>query len=324
MNVELFKRLKALTPEERTIANGQNAVEWAIYTDDNEKKHVVDHEKLLEEGKLITARKHTRFVQFPPHKHNYVEFFYVYSGTVRHVIGDEEIAVRSGELLFMNQYVEHGIYPCGENDIAVNLIIMPEFFELLQDMVGRDNLLGEFVINVLQQKESKAQYLYFPVSNNMCVQNLMDNIIYSIYYKQNNEDNILAIAMGLIFLHLLSNAEQGHVTIDEKEANMLIMTVRQYIADEFQNGTLKELGCRTGYSVPALSRLIKRYTGTTFKEMQAKYRMETAMKLLSETDQPISEIAITVGYENQSFFYKRFRREIGLTPNEFRKQARRE
>ena len=36
--------------------------------------------------------RHTRFVDFPKHKHDYVEIFYCLSGSVTHVINEEEIA----------------------------------------------------------------------------------------------------------------------------------------------------------------------------------------------------------------------------------------
>ncbi len=74
MNAELSRMLKRITPEEKAALSGQKNVQWSIYTDQPQ-QYVVEHEKLLESNGLITARKHTRFVYFPPHKHNYVEFF---------------------------------------------------------------------------------------------------------------------------------------------------------------------------------------------------------------------------------------------------------
>ena len=38
---------------------------------------VIDSDKLLEAGQLITIRPHTRFVHFPEHTHNYVEVIYM-------------------------------------------------------------------------------------------------------------------------------------------------------------------------------------------------------------------------------------------------------
>ncbi|MCD8122527.1 MAG: AraC family transcriptional regulator [Clostridiales bacterium] len=321
MNAELFRMLKRITPEEREALDGRKNIQWSIYTDQPQQS-IVEHEKLLTENRLITARKHTRFVYFPPHKHNYVEFFYVLSGSITHRVEGKKLVVGSGELLFMNQHTEHEILPCGADDLAINLIIMPAFFEQVREMVGKENILAEFMVNVLQREESVAQYLYFPVSKDLCIQNLAENIVYSILCKQHNEERVLSISMGLLFLHLLNVAEQVQIPSDSADANMLILAVEQYIQEEYRTGTLSELAFRTGYSASTLSRLIKKYTGTTFKEIQARQRMEQVMKRLRDTDQSISEIAVSVGYENQSFFYKRFQREFGMNPGEARQKLR--
>ncbi len=321
MNAELFRMLKRITPEEKAALSGQKTVQWTIYTDQPQ-DYVIEHEKLLKENRLITARKHTRFVYFPPHKHDYVEFFYVLSGSVTHKVEGKKLVVKSGELLFMNQHTVHEILPCGEDDIAINLIIMPAFFEQVREMVGKENILAEFMVNILQQEGSIAQYLYFPVADDLCIQNLAENIVYAILCKQHNEERILGISMGLLFLHLLNAAEQAQISGENTDANMLILAVEKYISDEYRGGTLGELARRTGYSAPALSRLIKKHTGMTFKELQTKQRMEQVITLLRDTDRPINEIAVSVGYENQSFFYKRFQREFGMSPKEARKKLR--
>lgn len=96
--------------------------------------------------------------------------------------------------------------------------------------------------------------------------------------------------------------------------------VKHYICDEYRTGTLQELAARTGYSASALSRLIKRETGLTFKELQTRQRMKRVLYLLRDTSQPIREIAVSVGYENSSYFYKQFEREFGMRPKEARQK----
>lgn len=42
--------------------------------------------------------------------------------------------------------------------------------------------------------------------------------------------------------------------------------------------------------------------------------------MLRDTDLPINEIALSVGYENKSFFYKRFQQEFHMNPGEARQK----
>ncbi|MCD8008113.1 MAG: hypothetical protein LUF68_04155, partial [Clostridiales bacterium] len=66
--------------------------------------------------------------------------------------------------------------------------------------------------------------------------------------------------------------KQAHIGADR-----LMPTVEHYICDEYRTGTLQELATRTGYSASALSRLIKRETGLTFKELQTRQRVRPVL-----------------------------------------------
>ena len=76
MTDEILTFLRKITPEEEKIKNGQHTIEKAIYSaNDSENEEIVhvDAAKLLDAGKLIQIRTHTRFVHFPVHTHNFVE-----------------------------------------------------------------------------------------------------------------------------------------------------------------------------------------------------------------------------------------------------------
>lgn len=82
---------------------------------------------MLEEGLLIAVRTHTRFVHFPAHKHNFVEVLYVCEGSLTNIIDGKKVIVNKGELLFLNQFTKHEILKAGQNDIAINFMVLPEF-----------------------------------------------------------------------------------------------------------------------------------------------------------------------------------------------------
>lgn len=75
------------------------------------------------------------------------------SGKTRHIINGEEVVLKQGELLFLSQTATQEIYPAGENDIAVNFIVLPEFFQYgLNMMEPEENQLRSFVIDCLGGK----------------------------------------------------------------------------------------------------------------------------------------------------------------------------
>lgn len=314
----LLEVLKPITEEERAILEGKTDIQRGLYTS---KKHfTIESEKLLQEGKLITVRPHTRFVHFPNHGHNYIEVFYVCQGKVTHIINGETVIVKQGELLFLNQYVEHEILPTGSEDIAINFIVLPEFFDTAFSMIEKNNVLADFLVNTLKEKNGISQYLYFQVSENLQIQNLMENMIDSLVHKQGNEDQINQHTMGLVFLHLLNAARTLKENTPNQYKNMMVMTTLKYIDENYKDGTLTELCDMLNQSISGLSRLIRQNTGYTYKELLQRRRFRKAVELLMETDLPVNDVVSAVGYENNSYFYRKFRERYKMTPNEYREK----
>ena len=160
MNDKIIARLSRITGEEREILSGRRSIDRSIYMDGS--RDVISGEKLLEHDKLIAVRPHTRFIHFPKHRHNYVEMVYMCTGTTTHIInGTKTITLKEGDLLFLNQYATQEILPAGERDIAVNFIILPEFFDRTLPMMERENILRDFLVSSLSSNSALTSYLHF-------------------------------------------------------------------------------------------------------------------------------------------------------------------
>lgn len=316
MNAKIEAILRELTEEENNCLNGQQDVQYGFYTDEN--NHLVfRREKLLPENRLITVRKHTRFVDFPEHSHDYVEFFYVFSGEMTHIIKGRTITMHQGDLLFMNQHVSHQIKACQEDDLAVNLIIHPAFFEYMNREMMEGTFLYEFLKSILQ-KEGKGEYLYFPAWDDVCVPNIMENIVYTLYFNPQMKARAFQASLFLLFMYIMEQSDKVQVSLGRRQDSLFMSAVRHYIEEHYADGSLTDLAEQMGYSVSALSRLIKKQSGSNFKDLQLDARMSQAARLLSLTQIPIDEVSERVGYENRSFFYRRFFERYGMTPNDYR------
>ena len=89
MNEKIMEELKKISEEEKIYLQGQELVEKSIYTE--KEQFEIDSEKFLKENRFVTVRRHSRFVEFPEHKHNYVEMMYVCSGSITHVIDGKSV-----------------------------------------------------------------------------------------------------------------------------------------------------------------------------------------------------------------------------------------
>lgn len=275
---------------------------------------------MLKEGNLIAVRTHTRFVHFPAHRHNYIEVLYVCQGKLINIIEERQVTVRAGELLFLNQFTHHEILPAGEEDIAINFMILPEFFDVAYKMAGNNNVLADFLVNVLRQDEERGEYLHFKVAEVLQIQNLLENIIYSLVTGKGDESRINQTTMGLIFLYLLDSVQYAEMRLPNQYENMIVMTTLDYIEQQYKNATLTELCEKLHLPIHVLSKMIKKNTGFNFKELLQRKRMNKAAELICDTNLPVGDIIAAVGYENNSYFHRVFKERYHLTPKEFRSQ----
>lgn len=316
MQQALLDHLRKITEEEQRILDGASEVDQGLYT--SGKDFTVDSAKMLEEGKLIAVRTHTRFVHFPSHRHNFIEVLYVCEGSLINIIGGKQVVIEAGELLFLNQFTRHEILPAGKNDIAINFMILPEFFDVAYTMAGSNNALADFLVNVLRQNEEKGEYLHFRVAEVLQIQNLLENMIYSLVTGRGDQNRINQTTMGLIFLYLLDSVQYAEMRVPNQYENMISMTTLDYIEQNYKTATLTELCVRLHLPMHVLSKMIKKNTGFNFKELLQRKRMNKAIELMCETELPISDIIAAVGYENGSYFHRVFREKYHVTPRAFR------
>ena len=317
MKQELMKLLEQVSPEEQRILNGQDTVERALYT--SRADFTIDSRKMLSRGELIDIRPHTRFVRFPRHRHNYIEIIYMCAGQTVHTINEgDKVTLRAGDLLFLNQHAWHEIDPAGKGDLAVNFIVLPEFFDVAFHMLEDRNVLSSFLIESLRREPGETPYLYFRVAEVLPVQNLMENMVWSIVRRQGNSRKINQITMGLLFLQLLDHTDKIEQGTAAQFDNVLVMDALREVEERYKDASLSALAQRHGQSLSRYSKLIHSATGTTFKALLQQARMRKAADLLRNTGLSVSDIIAAVGYDNTSYFYRAFRESYGASPKEYR------
>lgn len=320
MRAVLLEQLSKITPEEQEILNGHTEIRQELYT--SRKEFVVDSERLLERGRLIEIRPHTRFTHFPRHRHNYVELVYMCAGTTTHIINQhEQITLQEGDLLFLNQDSTHEILPAGERDIAVNFIILPEFFARPISMVERENVLRDFLISTLAGETGLASFLHIPAKGIIPVENLMESMIWTLIDRRTGMNTINQTSMGLLLMNLSMFADTINRDDPNQREQNLVFSSLKYIESHFRHGTLSEL-CETLHEPTYyISRLLKKRTGSHFKELLQQRKLQQAAYLLANTTLTVDAILESIGYDNSSYFYNRFRERYGCSPKEYRIQG---
>ena len=108
-------------------------------------------------------------------------------------------------------------------------------------------------------------------------------------------------------------------SIEMERLQAVVAHVRRNLADPIR---VADLAAVAGCSAGRLERRMKRVFGQSATQYVLRVRVETATRLLAETDEPIAEIATRCGFYDQPDFTRRFARLTNTTPARFRATAR--
>ena len=313
LHERIMEQLASITAEEQAYLSGRTTIDRELYMEGT--VDVINSRKLLSDGKLITIRPQTRFVRFPEHTHDYVEIVYMCQGSTTHMVNGAKVELMTGELLLLGQNALQEIMPAGEEDIAVNVIIRPEFFSATLSYLGDDETpLRRFILDCLCG-ENETGFLHFKVADVLPVQNLVENLLWTLISDTPNKRGINQATMGLLFMQLLNHTDRLTVNNQEQEN---VLKVLRYVEEHYRDGSLTEIADVLHYDPAWLSREIKRRTGKNYTDLVQDKRLSQALWLLKNTTKKVDEIAIAVGYENISYFHRLFSRRYGMSPKKVR------
>lgn len=318
MDKHILEQIHKITKEEQAILEGRTSIDRELYMQDQ--GNTIHAEKLLAAGKLITLRPHTRFIHFPEHTHDYVEVVYMCAGQTVHIVNGNRIELQKGDLLFLNQRATHEILAAREWDLAVNFIVLPEFFNNVLTIMGEEETpLRRFLVDCLCGRSSGAGFLHFKVAGMTPVQNLIENLLFTLLEETSSKRKMSQLTMALLFMQLMGHTETLD-TPDTEQADLF--KVLAYIERHYMGGSLTELAQQLHYDLNSLSREIKRKTGKNYTQLVQEKRLAQAAFLLRSTDRNVDDIANAVGYENMGYFHRIFKAAFGMSPRNYRLQIR--
>lgn len=318
MNSEILQYLQGITAEEQAILDGRDTIDRELYMQGQ--GNIINAKKLLSAGKLITIRPHTRFIHFPKHTHDYVEVVYMCAGRTTHIVNGKQILLEEGGLLFLSQSATHEVCRAEEGDVAVNFIVLPDFFSTTLAFMGEEESpLRKFLVDCLCGQNTGSGYLHFDVSGVRQIQNLIENLLWILIQETPNKRKVSQMTMALLFLQLTGHTETLQ---NDRQEDAAVFRVLRYIETNYVHGSFSELTQQLHYDASWLSREIKRKTGKTYTQLVQEKRLAQAAFLLKNTDRNVVDISVAVGYENVSYFHRVFAQMYGKSPRHYRVQER--
>lgn len=250
-----------------------------------------------------------------PHTRDFIELVYQCRGRGAFRINDRPLELGEGELLLLGQNTLLEIPPQEEDARIVSFLIKPELFgDILKFLGSEQTPLREFLLRCLGQ-EMPYGHLHFRVGGEKSVENLMENLILHLLDSRESRRAIPMLTVGLLCMHLLDQTDKLTIGIKEQ---MEVLRVLQHIEANYAHASLTRAAEELHCDVSWLSREIRRRTGRTFTELVQERRLSQAAWMLRNTTQKVSDIAVSVGYENISYFHRIFAKRFGVSPKKYR------
>ncbi|QMV40658.1 response regulator transcription factor [Cohnella cholangitidis] len=142
-------------------------------------------------------------------------------------------------------------------------------------------------------------------------------------------DNIEALQNGEAFSSIsklrswafaaMDGLKEGTSDKVKDTRSVYVKKIQEFVqANLHQDVSLRALADHVNLHPTHLSKLYKIETGEGVSEYVSRLRMETACHKLKTTDRKIYEISADIGYLDPAYFIKVFKRQFGVTPQEYR------
>ena len=109
---------------------------------------------------------------------------------------------------------------------------------------------------------------------------------------------------------------------DDKKVSSVISDAKMYMLDHFSDPSLmlQDVAKAVGMSNSRFSTVFSQQNGQTFTEYLIHLRLSKAKEMLRSTDIKNTQIAREVGYNDSHYFSYIFKKNVGITPTEYRAQ----
>jgi len=286
-----------------------------------------DRENHVPNTEVIVNRV-TEFDSIDMHTHEFIEIAFVQAGDGWHVLGDDIRRCGPGSVYVINVEDAHMFMSECDTPLTIyNLIFRPGFFD--DALLGRQSfrdVIRHFLLRTFQYDGfSHSLAVRFAGDELEEVSRLFERM-YDEYsrHEPGFEELIRAWTIELlVYIFRRLRADEDMTAQQPVMKEDVLDQVLSYIRENYAEPiSLEKLSMLAFVSPKYFSRLFKAQTGCTVTEYTQRLRITRACELLRDTDLTVAAVAEQTGYGDIKYFNKVFRRNIDMTPAEYRRRNR--
>jgi len=242
-------------------------------------------------------------------------------GCGRHIMGAEEYEEDAGSIGITHYGQDHCILTGKEGIEIFNVYLdlrnhpLPPLPAALNDVLASILPLHPHLCHRLNRR------VHLRLENPQQTAHLLEKIIYEQDLHDRASDEVIRSALGIFLVELCRSAlKYGLVTpFTENEPAEWLERIRLELDTHYREPqTLNQLSRKARIHPSYLCRAFKLYTGRTIMDYLNLRRIQAAMIQLRSTRDKVVQIALECGFNDLTYFNRRFRAVTSMTPTEYR------
>ena len=260
----------------------------------------------------------------PFHVHNYVEIVVPIVGSCLFETRNGTVEIGEADIMIVGRGTIHRVHDISPETIVVNIALKPSAFSFndLNFMLqpGGGQSISNLLFTILNNENyGDGQHSLFKIQHDSKIVALIHDTIEEYYQNDIQANQIIHFNILTLFSRLIRQFYHTDYSLEQtKKHQNILMPMLLYIEEHYASITLEEMADYFSFNPNYLSSYLKKNIGMTFIKLVHLQRVNVAAEYLQYTKASIEQISLKVGYENPSYFYKMFRKILGLSPKEYR------
>ncbi|WP_283674659.1 AraC family transcriptional regulator [Butyricicoccus sp. Marseille-Q5471] len=256
---------------------------------------------------------------FPSHWHHEFELQIILKGSVEYIVNGTSYVVGEGCAIYIAPEAVHMMTALSEGTVGYNIVLSPQFLiNLMRSAncekytVSLTSRRPEGVVITPERKEGHTilellKRMYYTEST---------HVTYELFLLE----NLIGIWRNLLAIlpkHLSDSEDNSNFLREQRMKDML-----NYIRQNYsQPMTIPEICAAANLSKSECFRCFSELSKMTPIEYVNQFRLFQASQLLLTTDKSISDICYSTGFNNTSYFSKKFKEQYRISPKAYRSKS---
>jgi len=260
---------------------------------------------------------------YPRHKHNFFELTFILKGSGQHILNDNIIDYKEGDIFLLTPNDEHefvvsqpsrfGIIKFTEQFFIekANYTCSKQWQKNIETVIFYSNTIPDSIISYKEDKDQifmLYKMIKSEIENKLVFQR---NVLIELFGA------LLIIVSRNIRTHF--NGLLNKVVTEQEKIDAILTYIRQNVL-ESEKVRIKTIAEEFFISPNYISIFVKKHLGISIQQYVLNTRLTIAERLLTQTDLSISEVSVKTGFTDSSHFNKVFKKYKRINPSEFRKK----